>query len=57
MRELAECDWDAKWESVVRKMVPIDLLNKVATNVQFLENAISSKHRKGSAIKKACLYI
>ena len=38
-------------------MVPIDLLNRVATNVQYLENAMSSKHRKGSAIKKARLYI
>lgn len=33
-------------------MALIDLLNKVATNLLFLENAISAKCEKGSAIKK-----
>ena len=45
LQELSKCDRN-EWKNAFGKMAPIDLLDRVATNIHFVKNAIFAKHNK-----------
>lgn len=45
LQELSKCDRN-EWKNAIGKMAPIDLLDRVATNIHFVKHAIFANHNK-----------